>query len=749
MKKAILALAVSASFCFSSTAVERVYSFAGDMLVPENGVETPSVEQIKEHKERSKLVAQSITERVQRILVFYQPSYADKFGVDVIHKRIEKAILTDYQKVAGEGRIIEIVDILPITSVDNAIPYGNRVDLSGDIVTYGNNWVNALLLGLYNILDVPIDDETDEGKEYLKYSPDLVVMFRERRPDEGNMLGEAWVGGVNSVVFDSGTGLTTPEKKNLLSSVVPHEIGHNHVLRHEVVSEEGEIDTSGNYSSNHAAQCGDAVTLMWSTAGDSIENLGFYSSPYKYHKGEACGYEPDSDGKLNGAFNRDYYDYYFDNVHSSLSTSINTPNSEVSFSTSSISVSESDGRFTLFLERNGDISGEAHVYVRVTDQGTAKFPEDVIQYKQKATFEPGETQASVTFDVMQDMLDENYEALELELVYPYNVVTSSKNINVHISDSYISPEERGEVVLKSPTDSVIEGQVGFIEFSRVGGSKGDVLISLRPEYYLFEDTGLDLHEKVVSAKHSATEGRDYIMPSTHVVLRDGETTLRVPVQTLDDLDPETKEGIEISVAPLSGDSIDIEDGNNGALLISDDDAARAGVIAIEADILEVNESDGSLDFTVFRDLDFEGNVPFEITITIKYGNGEPPIVAKLLSSFQEDPNAVIVEDLPEGEDNNTDVDEGKYEAIKYFSHQIRKTQKSYGSYTVEVAITNLIENGLVDSEKSSVVFTVIDDSNPLTSSQPYPVKAEKSGGAMNIVYLLACLAVIGFRRKKK
>lgn len=748
MKKALLTLAL-ASIAANVVIASQTHDLSNDALPPLIEENAFSLQELKEKKRtlESRLSGQSEDDKlVQRILVFYQPSYADKFGEDVIHSRIEKAVLKDYQKVVGSYRNIEILDIVPLTSVPNYLPFQDRIDLSGDTVSLGYNHENVLEEGIFNILDVPITEGTPERALVEYYKPELVTIFRERRVDEDKLLGQARLSSTNSVIFDSGTGLLTPELDNLLSTTVPHEFGHNHFLKHEVGADEDgdKVDAYGRYTSNHATQCGDAVTLMWSVVGDSVEALDFYSSPDKHHKGEQCGYLPDQEGTLNGAENQEYFDLYFKFLHSQNESDILKPNNELSFVNSSFSVSESDGFFMLEVKREGDVSESAHVYVRSTGRGAASYPEDVIQYKVKADFSPGQSTATVRFDVMQDALDESSEVIELEMVYPFGTGISSGKASVRINDSFISPEERGVVTLLKPLVSFVEGEVGYIEFGRTQGSKGDVLISLLTDYHLIEDTGLELFEKKVSHSFRATESRDFIMPAKYVVMRDGETSLRVPVQTLDDLDPEAIEGIAMSFESLSGDEVIIESKDSGALLISDDDAARAGILAIEADELTIKESDGAIDFTVFRDLGFEGGVPFEVEITIDYGKGKKSVL-KLLSVFDLKPESsnFVIEDEEDGD--SAQAKEGRYEAIKYFTHNINPTSGVNEDYTVTVRVNNLIENGLVDPSKNEIIFTVIDDKGALISSS----EGQNGGGSMNIVYLLVIISVAWFHRSKK
>lgn len=736
MKKKFLPLILSAMLPVFASASQN--ELVLDVLPPLDGQKILSLQEILKAKQDKMFVGQSQADRVQKILVFYQPSYADKYGIDLVHKRIEKSILSDYQKVAGEGRVIEIVDILPLESVSNSLPYENRVDQSGDLVQLGYNYKNTGINGIYNILEVPLDESKYEGQQTLKYQPDLVTIFRERRPDEVSLLGIARLLGVNSLMFDGGSGLSEPDKNNQLTTIVPHELGHNHGLGHELDADETSIGDLGAYTANHAAQCGDAVTLMWSTLSETTEVLGLYSSPDKLHKGEACGYSGDWVSE-NGAFNQYYYDFYYESFFSKEKLDAT---STVSFLESDLSIYESDGKFSFSVVREGDLSLESHVYVRVTDGGTAKYPKDVIDYKKKVFFGVGEGVAQASFTIMQDMLDESSEMLELELVYPFNASESGDKLLVRINNSFISPEDRGEVSLVSSGEPVEEGGVGYIEFERTGGDKGDVLISLRPEYHLFEDTGLSLHKTIVYADYDATEGNDYIMPSTHVVLRDGQRSVKVTVQTLDDYDPEPVEGITLSIDSLSGDELKIEDGLDAALLISDNDAERGGVIAIESDELDVSESGKHIGFEVFRDLNFEGGVYFDLLITTKHAGGDD--VVRLSSSFEE--RSLSLEDLEEFLETGN-LAEGMYEAVKLFTYQLPGVYEEYGDYTIEVTVINMINSKFVDPDKSKIVFNVKNDTKSLVSKNIQPKSSE--GGSMNIVYLLVTFAVAGFRIRKK
>ena len=65
-------------------------------------------------------------------------------------------------------------------------------------------------------------------------------------------------------------------------------------------------------------------------------------------------------------------------------------------------------------------------------------------------------------------------------------------------------------------------------------------------------------------------------------------------------------------------------------------------------------------------------------------------------------------------------------------------------YTVTVGVNNLVDNGLVDPEKSEVVFTIEDDGGAFISNY----EGQNGGGSMNIVYLLVIGAVAWFRRSK-
>jgi hypothetical protein len=763
MKKALLSLSVSAQLAlFAMTANASVandentlptssteYNFKGDSLPPLSGASSlPYLELLEKKRIKESLVSgQADADTVQRILVFYQPSYADKFGLDVIHQRIENSVLRDYQYVAGDTRTIKIVDILPLTSVPDNLPYEDRYDQSGDLISLGYNYNNAGEGDIFNILDVPLDEDRPESVLMGKYAPDLVMIFRDRRPEESSVLGLARVTGVNSLIFDSGTNLINPSEDNLLTQTVSHELGHNHGLSHEVSGDETEVGSDGEYTSNHATQCGDAVTVMWSTAG-GYDAVKFYSSPDKYHKGEVCGYEGGQGDVLNGADNQSYFDLYMEYAHSWSNTMFDSPDNAVSFIDDNLSIGEDEGSFTITLTRTGDLNEEAHVYVRAAADSEAKYPQDIQQYKQQAYFAAGESEAQVTFDLVYDNLDEGTEQLLLELVYPYLTDATEEQLTVKVLNRFIPEEDRGQIWLKTPM-SVAEGEVGYIEFARDADSVGDVVVSLRPDYHLFEDTGLELFEDQVSDANPAVEGIDYIMPSSVVLMKQGETSLRVPVETMDDLDPELTEGISMSFSTLTGDDVLFEDSSKGAMLIEDDDAVLAGTLAIEfnGEGETIEESDGYLDFTVYRDMSDEGGIPFSVSIAVDYGSDIPPIETTLYSSFEERM------DYEEVYDENGDLiesDAGKYEAVKYFTHSLAKTPVEYGDYKVKVTLTNLLEDGLVDELKSSIEFKVINnyDSGSLNGSSPLVNKEQSGGGSINIAYLLVLLGFAGMRRKK-
>ena len=247
---------------------------------------------------------------------------------------------------------------------------------------------------------------------------------------------------------------------------------------------------------------------------------------------------------------------------------------------------EDDGEFT--VTRSGaDPVGELEVVVTVG--GTATAGDDFTAIGSPVTIPDGETSVTVPVEVLDDTVVEDDETvtftLEPDAAY---VVGDSDTATVTIAD------DDAFTVTVSASDDVAGEPEDDGEFT-VTRSGADPVGEL---------------EVVVTVGGTATAGDDFTAIGSPVTIPDGETSVSVPVDVLDDSVVEDDETVTLTVEPDA--AYTVGDPDSATVTIADDDEFTVTVSASDADASEPDEGG---EFTVMRSgADPVGDVEVVVTV---------------------------------------------------------------------------------------------------------------------------------------
>lgn len=570
MKKAILASAIAASAstgAYASTPVPLT-----DAQLQMQMTQHARAHRLGHSHEHLHRTVQSYkrdsSDTTYEIVVFYQPSYLDTFGHYEGIKRIESQVAYTNSLWAQQGVDIEvsILDIVPITSVPNDIPFAAPRDIDPDTDGY-DDYTNFLAsVAIYNAGN-PENDILEMRQ------PDGVVVYRESRIGDGGRLGSGATLFGDAAVLDTGT-----DDPNTV--VLAHELGHNLGLDHEITD-----FVNSNFTHGQAWECGNAQTIMWSSGG--LFNPIGYSSPDLEHFGEPCGVENEADNLRV--------------LNEVLPDAVNWRPSVASTSTVSLDAStyfvSEHGRLNIELTRSGDLSEASSVKI-FFENDSAVYGQDFFTAFEDVAFAPGQSLVNVSIDIALDGLTEQDETFNIILKYPHLMDISGGAAVVTIADSDITVQA---TTMNIVANSVVEGAPLSVTVTR-SHDVGDAMYRLH------------------LADIEASIGRDIIGRLREFIIADGTDTVVIDIDTTDDVFIEPDETVQATLTTVTEEQQVLA---STTLSIKDNDSTTAGELSFDnADTLSVTEGDINIALTIVRSGGFLNDVTGDVVLTFSNATAE-------------------------------------------------------------------------------------------------------------------------------
>jgi hypothetical protein len=486
---------------------------------------------------------------VADVVIFYQPSFAAKYGKREAFKRVSAWVDLANRSYAlhGHDYVINVSDIVPVTSVSDDLPWQDVVDEDGNIIQDGADYIfSGAVLNAGN---------TEYEIYQQKWKADFVIYVREQREGDYS-LGSAGIGGESSTVLDDGG---DPETYSPLA----HELGHNIGMNHE----DGNAIAGPEYA--RAWECGGKRTIMYSASNRSIV-LPHYSSPDLSNGGEICG-------NAETANNARILEENF------VQATQRRPGVEslgsVTFDQASFNGDEQSG-VTITLVRDGDLTESSSVKVFAEDE-TALLGQDYTETYVLAEFEAGSATTTLTYPIIKDGESEGAETFTVHLRFPYKMSLSESNLaTISITDN----AEVGNAGLFSISGNsdLNEGDLGEYQVTRIGGV-GDAVITVQ------------------SVNGSAKSGQDFVELNQDVVFAEGEVQKTINLVTVANTVAETDESLTIEISSTSTTAeYDVQ---SVVVNIIDDDVVitpEVGTFALSASETIISESAGSIVINVVR-----------------------------------------------------------------------------------------------------------------------------------------------------
>jgi len=194
-------------------------------------------------------------------------------------------------------------------------------------------------------------------------------------------------------------------------STFRHEIGHNFGAHHDRPNVFGNVGLP-IAAYNFAHLCSTAGTAMhyWTQGMQSLRD--HYSDPQLGFDGQPCGIAFDQPGAAHNAKAID--------VMRGTIAAYQVPQPEhgrVSFASGAARVSEGSQVVNVRVRREGDLAREGSVEIYSVDE-SARAGEDYEPVRERLRFAPGQTEATVRLQLLDDNVREPVETLKLVLAYP-------------------------------------------------------------------------------------------------------------------------------------------------------------------------------------------------------------------------------------------------------------------------------------------------------------------------------------------
>lgn len=210
----------------------------------------------------------------------------------------------------------------------------------------------------------------------------------------------------------------------------------------------------------------------------------------------------------------------------------------------------------------------------LTEDGTATAPGDYTAGQGMVTFAPGETSKQVTVPVVGDRSYEDAETFAIRLADPAGAT---------VSDSLA-------IVTVDNDDEFVDTAEITVDDATVVEHAGPAVLNLRLSAALDEAVTL----RVATSVGSATAA-DFHAVDTTVTFQPGETLVSVPVEIVDDTDPE---GEETFAAELSNPSSGVLADPTAVVTIIDDDGEPGDLPVVSVADAAAPEDGGALAFPV-------------------------------------------------------------------------------------------------------------------------------------------------------
>ncbi|MBK8001105.1 MAG: hypothetical protein IPK15_20935 [Verrucomicrobia bacterium] len=341
-----------------------------------------------------------------------------------------------------------------------------------------------------------------------------------------------------------------------------HELGHNMGCAHDRQNS----STPGvfDYSYGHRFVGSDNQTYRTVMAYSPGTRIGHFSNPNVTYQGTATGVAA---GATNSADNA-----------ASISNAVpyvsafRAPVVVFSFTATSNTVAESTNTVTIDVRRSGPTNASVNIdYTMV--EGTASDGVDFNALNGTITFSAGQTNKTISLELLDDDVRESVETLTVRLSNPGSGTMLTSNLTVYITDN-----DTSYVQFASTGFSVAEGTNSVnLEVQRSGVTNTAVTVG----YYTVNST--------------ATAGTDYLSTNGLLSFSAGETSKTFAVTVFNDAAAEASEALFVRLRYPTNTVLGTP--TNFTLTILTNDRS---VIAFSAATTSTSESNSTVDVTVSR-----------------------------------------------------------------------------------------------------------------------------------------------------
>ena len=266
----------------------------------------------------------------------------------------------------------------------------------------------------------------------------------------------------------------------------------------------------------------------------------------------------------------------------------------VQFTASNFVVNEGNGTATITITRTGGISQGVSVRF-VTVDGSAVNGEDYSAIRTVVTFEPGETEKTVTIPIINDSTDEPDETINIALENPTGgaILGSPINAIVTILDNDAPP------MISVNNVTLNEGNSGTTAFTFTVSMAGSSSQAVTVNY--------------ATADGTATAPSDYTaLPQGTLTFEPGENVMQVTVLVNGDFTTEPNETFSLNLSSPLGATIGA--GQGIGTIVNDD---VGGAFKFTSAEYVVNEGNGFITITVQR----TGGLAAGATVDYSTANG--------------------------------------------------------------------------------------------------------------------------------